>query len=93
MELEASIVGKGTLSMSVIDHGMGIAKSERKKVFKKYYRSPRNSPNISGGGIGLYNVLQIAKAYKKKVLIADTPGGGTTIIIVGAMLPQEIQRS
>ena len=93
VELEASIVGKGTLSMSVIDHGMGIAKSERKKVFKKYYRSPRNSPNISGGGIGLYNVLQIAKAYKKKVLIADTPGGGTTIIIVGAMLPQEIQRS
>ena len=93
VELEASIVGKGTLSISVIDHGTGIAKSERKKVFKKYYRSPRNSPNISGGGIGLYNVLQIAKAYKKKVLIADTPGGGTTIIIVGAMLPQEIQRS
>ena len=92
VELEASIQGKDKFSMSVIDHGAGIAKSERKKVFRKYYRSPRNNPNISGGGIGLYNVLQIAKAYKKKVIITDTPGGGTTISIVGAVLPQEIRR-
>ena len=92
VELEACIVEKGTFSMSVIDHGVGIPKSERKMVFKKYYRSSQTSGNISGGGIGLYNVLQIAKAYKKKVIITDTPGGGTTITIVGPMLPQENQR-
>ena len=86
VELEARIVEKGRFSMSVIDHGAGIAKSERKKVFKKYYRSPQNSPGISGNGIGLYNVLQIAKAYKKKVIITDTPGGGTTVTIVGPMI-------
>ena len=93
VELEAGIVEKGTFSMSVIDHGVGIAESERKKIFKKYYRSPQTSSKISGGGIGLYNVLQIAKAYKKKVIITDTPGGGTTITIVGPTLPQEINRA
>jgi len=59
------------------DNGIGIAKNERKKIFRKFYQGARHEDRVlvRGSGIGLYMVQQIAKLHKGKIA-ADSEGAG-----------------
>ena len=59
------------------DNGIGIAKNERKKIFRKFYQGSRHEDRVlvRGSGIGLYMVQQIAKLHKGKIA-ADSEGAG-----------------
>ena len=52
------------------DNGIGIDKSERKKIFKKFYQVGRSEDmSAKGSGIGLYLVDHIAKIHKGKITV------------------------
>ena len=59
------------------DNGIGIAKNERKKIFRKFYQGPHKEDRVlvRGSGIGLYMVQQIAKLHKGRIA-ADSEGSG-----------------
>jgi two-component system, OmpR family, phosphate regulon sensor histidine kinase PhoR len=59
------------------DNGIGIAKNERKKIFRKFYQGSRHEDRVlvRGSGIGLYMVQQIAKLHRGKI-DADSEGAG-----------------
>jgi signal transduction histidine kinase len=62
-------------SLTISDNGPGIPKSERGKVFRRFYRldSSRGSP---GNGLGLSLVAAIAELHGVSVqLAANNPGG------------------
>lgn len=68
------------------DNGIGLEKSEIKKVFKRFYQAG-HSDNMSakGSGIGLYLVQNIAKLHQGKVIAeSEGPGRGSTFTL---MLP------
>jgi len=67
--------GKG-LHIRFTDNGIGLPKSELKKVFRKFYQIGR-SDNMSakGTGIGLYLVDSIARFHKGK-MTAESKGSG-----------------
>jgi len=58
------------------DNGIGIHKSELKKIFKKFYQVGRSDDmSAKGSGLGLYLVDQIAKIHKGKITAESTGSG------------------
>ncbi len=56
------------------DNGIGLNKSELKKIFRKFYQIGRSdNMTAKGSGIGLYLVQNIARIHKGKV-IAESEG-------------------
>jgi two-component system phosphate regulon sensor histidine kinase PhoR len=72
--------------ITVQDHGIGIAATEQKKIFEKFYRVGSGLVHdVKGSGLGLAIVTHIIKAHRGRVEVASTPGDGTTFTIA---LPQ-----
>ncbi len=69
-------------TISVIDHGPGIAIEEREQIFERFYRSdPSRTRSHGGSGLGLSIVTALATAHGGSVSAEETPGGGATIIV------------
>jgi signal transduction histidine kinase len=56
------------VTLTVSDHGDGIAQADRERVFQPFYRSAGNQ-NVRGYGLGLPLVRQIAEAHGGAVTI------------------------
>ncbi len=68
------------LIFEVRDHGEGIPKQLRNKVFERFYRvdNSRNS-DTGGSGLGLAIVSSIVNRHGGKIEALETPGGGATM--------------
>jgi two-component system, OmpR family, phosphate regulon sensor histidine kinase PhoR len=68
------------------DNGMGIEKTEIKKIFKKFYQSGwADDMTARGSGLGLYLVQNIARIHKGKVFAQSKGRGKGSVFTV--MLP------
>jgi two-component system, OmpR family, phosphate regulon sensor histidine kinase PhoR len=68
------------------DNGIGIEKTEIKKIFKKFYQSGRaDDMTARGSGLGLHLVQNIARIHKGKV-VAQSMGRGKGSVFT-LMLP------
>lgn len=64
------------------DNGIGIGKSERKKVFRKFYQSgSAEDRSAKGTGLGLYLVELIARMHKGRISVAPRKGGGSVFTL------------
>jgi two-component system OmpR family sensor kinase len=67
------------LTLEVIDHGEGIPKQLRDKVFERFYRADNSRNRDTGGtGLGLSIVKEIIALHKGRIEVRETPGGGAT---------------
>jgi signal transduction histidine kinase len=72
----------GNVCLQVEDNGIGIDKSEQKRIFEKFYRSEKaQESNVKGSGIGLPLVDHIVRAHGGKVLLESELGKGTRVTI------------
>ena len=63
------------------DNGIGIPRTELKRIFRKFHQAPQQDAVPAGGsGIGLYLVQQIARLHRGKV-VADSEGVGKGSIV------------
>jgi len=60
------------LTLTVSDHGEGVAEEIRNLVFRRFWRAGRRG----GTGLGLYIVKGLVEAHGGEVAAADAPGGG-----------------
>lgn len=65
------VKGKSAL-LEFIDNGIGLEKSENKKIFKKFYQIGKTS---KGNGLGLYIVSNIVRLHKGEIT-SKSPGHG-----------------
>lgn len=64
---------------SVIDTGIGIAKSEKEKIFDKFYRSEDYRTRQTGGtGLGLYVSRKLASKLHTRIVINSRLSHGST---------------
>jgi signal transduction histidine kinase len=85
--------GEDSVNLQVEDHGIGIAKSEQKKIFEKFYRSESAlESNVKGSGIGLPLVEHVVRAHGGKVLLESEPGKGTRVTIRLPVKPPELRK-
>lgn len=72
----------------IADQGIGIAKKNLKKVFKKMYRV-KNQNSIKGFGLGLFFVKQIVSHFNGTILVQSELGKGTTFILTFPLIVDE----
>lgn len=75
-----SVDGKAVLS--VRDDGIGIAPEEQDKIWLRFWQAdPSHGENV-GNGLGLPLVKEIAELHGGSVLLASTPGEGSTFTVI-----------
>ena len=78
VRIEASAAGD-TVTLSVIDHGPGIAPERRADVFEPFQRL--GDGTVGGTGLGLAVALGLTNVLGGGLVIEETPGGGTTMVL------------
>jgi two-component system sensor histidine kinase SenX3 len=79
VELEQTDQARATLR--VRDHGVGISPSERKRIFKRFYRV-HGTMRIKGTGLGLFIVRSVVARHGGKVFAeSEGPGHGSTFTV------------
>jgi signal transduction histidine kinase len=76
IELSARRDPGGRVVIAVADNGPGIAHDQRDRIFVPFFTTKRQ-----GSGVGLTLVRQIATAHGASVDVAQTPGGGATVLL------------
>jgi signal transduction histidine kinase len=70
-----------TVSLSVADNGIGIAKQETKKIFNKFYRvGSEQTRTTKGTGLGLYIVQKIMENHKGSITIQPNQPNGSIFV-------------
>ena len=81
--IEIALGNKDSVTViKVIDHGDGIPKQLRSKVFERFYRSDNSRNRDTGGsGLGLAIAKEIIDAHQGKIVAEETKDGGATFKI------------
>lgn len=73
---------KSEATISIVDHGDGIPKQIREKIFERFYRADNSRARETGGsGLGLAIVASIVKAHQGRIDVTATKGGGATFSV------------
>jgi signal transduction histidine kinase len=79
IDLDAS---EETVTICVHDHGLGIPREQRDKIFERFYRAagPKQRA-IPGLGMGLYIVAEIVKRHGGTITLDSEVGRGSTFTV------------
>lgn len=73
---------QGAVRIAVQDSGIGIPKSQKNRLFSKFFRADNAaSVQTSGTGLGLYMVKKIIDRHGGKIVVDSAEGKGTAFII------------
>jgi two-component system sensor histidine kinase SenX3 len=81
---------EGTVTVSVIDKGIGIEPADQDRVFERFYRADAARDRRSGGtGLGLAIVKNTALAHGGAIRVVSKPGAGSTFSLALPVMPEE----
>jgi signal transduction histidine kinase len=73
---------KETISLTVMDNGLGIAKEYQSKVFDKFFRVPQGDVHdIKGYGLGLSYVKSVVEKHNGTITVESEINQGSTFKI------------
>lgn len=71
-----------TVTLSVVDTGIGIPHADQSRVFERFYRVDKShSKEVGGTGLGLSIVKHAAQYHGAKLELKSDPGRGTAIAV------------
>jgi len=71
------------VEIRIKDNGVGIDRSQLKKIFEKFYRIPTGDQHdVKGFGLGLHYVSRVVKMFKGKIRVESAPGSGSAFILI-----------
>jgi two-component system, OmpR family, sensor histidine kinase CiaH len=75
-------INNDTVVLKILDEGIGIPDSEKKKIFEKFYRIGNESTRrTQGTGLGLYLCRKIAKDHNADILVTNNVPAGSNFAI------------
>jgi signal transduction histidine kinase len=69
--------GRSTVRLDVVDHGPGVAPTDREHIFEPF----RSGSPTATSGIGLAICRAVVEAHRGTIRVGDTPGGGATFTV------------
>jgi signal transduction histidine kinase len=73
---------ESTLTVSVADRGPGVARADRRRIFRPFERvEDRLSRATEGAGIGLALVAEVARAHGGRVWVESNAGQGARFVL------------
>lgn len=79
-QIEMNLEQGNSLKIHIVDHGIGIPKSEQKKMFDRFFRAG-NATNIQGTGLGLNIVKKYADLLGGDISFKSEEGKGSTFTL------------
>lgn len=80
--IEVGVAADGvSATISVRDHGPGVADDQRERIFDRFHRAPE-SRSLPGSGLGLAIVAQSANRHGGTATVQDAPDGGAVFRLV-----------
>jgi two-component system, OmpR family, phosphate regulon sensor histidine kinase PhoR len=71
------------IAITVRDNGKGIARTEHKRIFEKFYRvDDLLARQQEGSGLGLAIVQHVMRAHRGRVLVDSEPGRGSAFTLL-----------
>jgi signal transduction histidine kinase len=67
----------GSVTLTVLDRGTGIASKDLSRVFERFYRG--GNATVSGSGLGLPIAKRIVESHGGRIVLRSTPGSGTEV--------------
>ena len=78
----AAAISDKLLSITVTDHGQGIAKEHQSRLFERFYTVDKARSRAQGGtGLGLAITKHIVLAHGGNITVSSEPGKGSTFTI------------
>jgi len=75
----------GKVYFEVADHGIGIAETEKSRIFDKFYRvGSEDTRNTKGTGLGLYIVKEVLDKHEASIRVKDNNPSGSVFEVVFA---------
>ncbi len=71
--------GKGNVSITIEDTGIGIKQADLNRVFDLFFSTKSDG---EGTGLGLWMVYELVKKYKGDITLSSTEGEGTTVTLI-----------
>jgi signal transduction histidine kinase len=73
----------GRTILTITDRGPGIARSERDRIFQRFYQVDRSRSKVKPGtGLGLAIVKHLALLHRAQVEVGGEPGSGAVFRVV-----------
>jgi signal transduction histidine kinase len=66
-------------AIAVIDHGQGVAPSDRERIFEPFWRK---SENVQGNGLGLSITRELVEMQSGRIWVEEAQGGGAIFRIL-----------
>ena len=72
----------GGVTVTVADHGPGMAADLRGRAFERFFRAdPSRTRDTGGAGLGLALAHTLVEAQHGRMHLEPTPGGGLTVVM------------
>jgi signal transduction histidine kinase len=73
--------GDGQATLTVTDHGVGVAPDEHARIFERFERGGVSAKHYGGLGLGLYIARQIVEAHGGHIRVHSQPGEGAAFTV------------
>jgi two-component system phosphate regulon sensor histidine kinase PhoR len=77
------------VQVAVVDHGIGIAASDRDRVFERFYKTDRARVRGGGTGLGLSIARHIVEAHGGRIRVESEEGRGSTFSFTIPLVPAD----
>jgi signal transduction histidine kinase len=72
----------GKIELQIVDEGPGVPDTEKKNVFRKFYRlGDETTRKTQGTGLGLYLCKKIAEYHDAEISVKDNLSGGSSFTV------------